>query len=438
MTSNAATGGTSQPILTHGRGVLEAWSMRWFGKLLLPVLVVALALGGAGYLRATRPMVEPEPVVEKVWNVRATAVRFADHQPVLELFGDVVATRERTLEAPVAGRVVFVATELVEGGRVEAGTVLVRLDPFTYEATLREREAERRELRANRAELELNQRALADLLEFSRQRLEIARREYLRYEQLEGRNVGTQAQLDAAQSRVASEATAVRQVEREIESLTSQLDRLDAQAERLEVALERARRDLDDTIIEAPADALVQDVQLAIGKEVRAFDPLATLIDEAGLEIRFALRDAEFGRLWEAGLIGRELEAVWRLGATEFPLRARVERIQSSIDASQAAVAVYARLTANPEKAPLRPGAFLHIRLPDRLQEDVAALPATALFAESTIYAIDEGRLVPHRVEVVDRGDGLVLVKGSLDEGRPVLTSRLAEIQPGLRVEIVE
>ena len=228
--------------------------MRWFGKLLLPVLVVALALGGAGYLRATRPMVEPEPVVEKVWNVRATEVSFADHQPVLELFGDVVAMRERTLEAPVAGRVVFVAPELVEGGRVEAGTVLVRLDPFTYEATLREREAERRELAANRAEIELTQRAQADLLDFSRQRLEIARREYLRYEQLEGRNVGTQAQLDAAQNRVAIEATAVRQVEREIESLASQLDRLDAQAERLEVALERARRDLDDTIIEAPAD----------------------------------------------------------------------------------------------------------------------------------------------------------------------------------------
>jgi len=145
--------------------------MWWFGKLLLPVVVVALALGGAGYLRATRPMVEPEPVVEKVWNVRATEVRFADHQPVLELFGELVAMRERTLEAPVAGRVIHVAPELVDGGRVAAGTVLVRLDPFVYEAVLRERETERLELAANRAEVELNQRAQADLLEFARQRL---------------------------------------------------------------------------------------------------------------------------------------------------------------------------------------------------------------------------------------------------------------------------
>ena len=412
--------------------------MRWFGKLLLPVVVVTLAVGGAGYLRATRPMVEPEPVVEKVWNVQATEVQFAEHQPVLELFGELVTSRERTLVAAVAGRVTYVAPELVDGGRVEAGAVLVRLDPFSYEATLREREAERRELEANRAEFELTQRAQADLLELGRQRLAIARREYTRYEQLEGRNVGTQAQLDAAQSRVATEATAVRQIEREIESLAVQLDRLGAQVERLDVALERARRDLDDTIVRAPADTLVQNVQVAIGKEVRAFDPLANLLDETGLEIRFALRDAEFGRLWEAGLIGRTLEASWRLGATAFPLRAEVARIESRIDASRAAVQVYARITANPENAPLRPGAFLHIRLPDQRQEDVAALPATALFAESTIYAIDAGRLVPHRVEVIDRGNGVVLVRGRLDEGWPILTSRLAEVQPGLKVEIVE
>ena len=412
--------------------------MRFLGKLMLPLLVLVLALGAAGYLRATRPMVEPEPVIEKVWDVRATALQFADHQPVLELFGDLVAMRERTLEAAVAGRVIEVAPELVDGGRVRAGDVLVRLDPFLFEARLREIDAEAAELRADRTELELTQRAQADLLDLGRQRLEIARRDLARYEQLEGRNVGTLAQLDASRSRVAVEATAVRQVEREVESLIAQLDRLDAQVARLAVSRERAERDLADTVIEAPADALVQDVTVALGKELRAFDPLARLIDLDGIEIRFALRDAEFGRLWEAGLIGRELTARWQLGEIAFPLRAEITRIQSRIDATKAAVEVYARITDNPLEAPLRPGAFLHLTLPDQLQQDVAALPAAAVFPDNTIYAIDDGRLVPHRVEVVDRSDAQVLVKADIPAGQVVLTSRLAEVQPGLRVEIVE
>lgn len=412
--------------------------MRFLGKLVLPFVVLVLALGAAGYLRATRPMVEPEPVIEKVWDVRATELEFADHQPMLELFGDLVSMRERTLEAAVAGRVVEVAPSLVDGGRVHAGDVLVRLDPFLFEARLREIEAEAAERRADRAELELTQRAQADLLELGRQRLEIARRDLARYEQLEGRNVGTLAQLDASRSRVAVEATAVRQVEREIESLVAQLDRLDAQVARLAVSRERAQRDLADTVIEAPADAFVQDVTVAVGKELRAFDPLARLIDLDGIEIRFALRDAEFGRLWEAGLVGRELTARWQLGEIAFPLRAEVTRIQSRIDATTAAVEVYARITDNPLEAPLRPGAFLHLSLPDQQQHDVAALPAAAVFPDSTIYAIDDGRLVPHRVEVVDRSDAQVLVKTAIAAGQAVLTSRLAEVQPGLRVEVVE
>jgi multidrug efflux pump subunit AcrA (membrane-fusion protein) len=150
------------------------------------------------------------------------------------------------------------------------------------------------------------------------------------------------------------------------------------------------------------------------------------------------VRDAEFGRLWAAGLIGRTLEATWRLGEVAFPLTAEVARIDSAIDASQAAVEVYARVTANPNNAPLRPGAFLHLRLPDLRHDDVAALPATAIFADNTIYAIADGRLVPHRVEVVDRSSNQVLIKSDIASGQPVLTSRLAEVEPGLRVEIVE
>lgn len=412
--------------------------MRLLGKLVLPILILALAIAGAGYLRATRPAVEPEPVVEKVWDVEAIELEYASHQPTLELFGDLVAMRERTLQAPIAGRVVEVAPELIEGGRVEAGTVLARLDPFAFEVRLRELMAEKAELEASRAELGIDQEAQRDLLELARERLAIAVREVERYQRLEGRNVGTQAQLDAAISRRVNEATLVRQGEREIDALGLRVAQLDARLDRQAALIERAERDLADTAIRAPATSLIADVEVAVGKELRAFDPIATLIDEAGIEIRFSLRDAEFGRLWQDGLIGRPLAATWRLGDAVFPLEGEVSRIESRIDAAQAAVDVFARITANPMNAPLRPGAFLHVEVPDQRHEDVAALPATALFAGGTVYAIDEGRLVPHRVEVVDRTGDSVLVKGGIEAGRPVLASRLTEIRPGLKVEVVE
>jgi hypothetical protein len=74
--------------------------------------------------------------------------------------------------------------------------------------------------------------------------------------------------------------------------------------------------------------------------------------------------------------------------------------------------------------------------LPDMVYEQVALLPASALFDGDTVYAVEDGRLVERRVALVaDRGRQ-VLVQGELAAGEPILTSRLAEVASGLKVEI--
>ena len=99
---------------------------------------------------------------------------------------------------------------------------------------------------------------------------------------------------------------------------------------------------------------------------------------------------------------------------------------------------MYAEITANPDGAPLRPGAFVEVLLPDRLHQQVVELPASALYRGDTVYAIAEGRLQPRAVELVADLGGRILVRGGLEAGEPIVTSRLAEIGPGLKVEVSE
>jgi membrane fusion protein, multidrug efflux system len=68
----------------------------------------------------------------------------------------------------------------------------------------------------------------------------------------------------------------------------------------------------------------------------------------------------------------------------------------------------------------------------------VIELPASALFHGDTVYAIENGRLLPRSVELVADLGAHILVRGELDAGEPVVTSRLAEIGPGLKVEVSE
>jgi multidrug efflux pump subunit AcrA (membrane-fusion protein) len=407
-------------------------------KILVPIALLAASLAGAGYLSSTRPAVRPSPAVERVWTVRAQPVRLADHRPDLQLYGDLVAGRDVILRPLVAGEVIEASLALVEGGRVAEGELVVRIDPFPYRIALRELAARRQEAAARRTELQSTLEAERTMLRLDEAQLELARRDLARRERLHGSAVGSEKALDDARMTVAQHEADLARRRQTIAVLEARLVQQDAVIERLGAAIERAERDLANAELHAPFAGLVTEVTAAVGKHLGEGDPVARLIDEARIEIRFTLADAEFGRLWQDGLIGRELDAQWRLGSTTFPIQGRVVRVESTIDPSSGGIEVYAEITANPDAAPLRPGAFVEVVLPDRLHQQVVELPASALFHGDTVYAIEDGRLLPRPVELVADLGAHILVRGKLDAGEPVVTSRLAEIGPGLKVEVSE
>jgi multidrug efflux system membrane fusion protein len=407
-------------------------------KILVPMALLAISLAGAGYLHSTKPAVRPAPAIERVWTVRAEPARFADHRPVLQLYGDLVAGREVMLRPLVAGEIVEASPKLVEGGAFAAAERIVAIDPFDYQAAHDELAAQQREARARRTELQRTLQSEWTMLRLDETQLELAQRDLTRREQLRGSQAASEKALDDARMTVAAHEAARAHRRQAILTLEAKLEQQDAVIRRLDVALRRAERDLANTELRAPFAGFVTEVSAALGKRVGVGDPIARLIDGDRLEIRFMLSDAEFGRLWQDGLIGRELEARWRLGDTSFPIEGRIARVEPTIDPASGGVEVYAEVTGNPENAPLRPGAFVTVLLPDRLHREVVELPASALFGGHTVYAIENGRLQPRPVELVADLGARILVRGELAAGEPIVTSRLAEIGPGLKVEAAE
>lgn len=405
-------------------------------KALLPIGLIAASLLVAGYLRATKPAVQPAPASERVWVVSAAPVALADSQPVLQLYGDIVAAREVTLRPFVGGEIVDASANLVPGGQLSAGETVVRIDPFEYRTARDELAAQLREAQARKKELQSTLQAEWTMLRLDETQLELAERDLRRYERLRGSQTASEKAFDDAKVAVAQREAARAARRQTIATLEAKLDQQDAAIDRLEVAIERAARDLSDTELLAPFAGFVTEVEAARGKWVNPGDPIARLIDQDSLEIRFTLSDTDFGRLWRDGLIGRPLEASWRLGGTTFPLQGEVTRVESTIDPASGGVEIFAAITGNPEAAPLRPGAFVEVMLPDQVYRQVALLPASALFHGDTVYAVEDGRLEARTVELVaDRGLQ-ILVQGELATGEPVLTSRLAEVAPGLKVQI--
>ena len=161
----------------------------------LALAILAGAGLGAYALWYTRPTVQPTPPVERVRTVAAVPAVRVDAQPEMRVFGDIVAGREVVLRSLVAGRVVEVGANFVEGGVVRAGALLIAIDPFDYRAAIAEYEARIAEARAKLTEIGALLTSAGELLEHDREQRELGRRDVARRDRLRGTAAGSEKAL---------------------------------------------------------------------------------------------------------------------------------------------------------------------------------------------------------------------------------------------------
>ena len=433
--------GEEPPFLTRtrapraGLGKRLLRIVRLLVMVVLPLLLLAGAFAGFAYLQATRPTVPVARQPEQPRFVDAVIAARADLRPTLTLFGEIVAGRSVDLRALVAGEVVSVSDQLVEGGRVVQGEELVRIDSFAFEGALVRANADLAETRARISELDARVRQEEAAIGRAREQLEITGREIDRLRTLTERGAAPERQLDDARLRLSQAEAALESRESQLAVFEAQRAQLDAAMARLEFGVAQARRNLDDTVLRAPFDALVSAPQAEEGKIVGSNDRIATLVATERLEARFALSDSQFARLAARGEIaGRDVTVTWRAGTEVIERSATVARVAPQVaDASFAAFA-----TIDIDDAALdvlRPGTFIEVAMADILYEDAVLLPPDALY-ENSVFLIVDSRL--QRVPVTVRAFAAegVIVDGEIPDGAAVLASRLGAAASGQLVEV--
>ena len=405
-------------------------------KIMLPVLVLIGAVGIAGMLQATKPELAPAPAEERSWLVSTVGTKIGTIRPEIVAFGEIVALRDAELRTPGVGKIIATSPAFVDGGRVRAGELLVAIDPFDYELTLGEANAALAEASAHLVELEAQIVVETSGLKRDDEQMALTERELGRRTKLKESGVGTDKSIDDVRMQW-SERDEARVGRREnLRAWRARADQTRATIERNELLVKRAERNLADTKIVAPFDGYLSETSGTIGKELNLGDRLGRLVDLSTLEARVHLSDAIYGRLIADGatLADQPVTVIWRAGSAETRFEARLARVDGRVDHKTGGVELYARLAPTTGDTPLRPGAFVELRLPDRAYDNAAQLPETALHDERTVYAVEDGRLVPRAVDLLARIGNDVVVRGALKPGDVVVTSRFAEIGPGAKV----
>lgn len=410
-------------------------------KLLLPIVVLVVAILGARILVATGPKATPSIPAEKAWAVSAVTVQHQDVQPRIQAFGTVNAGRDVDLRTLVAGPIVKKSSSLKEGGKVKKGQALLTIDPFNYNVALRDRQAQLDEARARLDEVKARVSSSAVAKDQAEQQLELRRRDYRRAIELYQRGTVSQKYVDDRELAASAAEQSAEQARSEAIAQEARLVQQAASIDRLESAVAKANRDLEDTVLRAPFDAIVSNVTAELGKNVSPNERIATLQGVSGLEVKITLSDQQFGRLIsDDGVLvpGKSLiDVVWRIGDAELKSPAVFDRFGPRIASSRGGVEVIARIDDDPNSSLIRPGAFVEVSLPDRRFHDVVRVPVDAVYENRMVFIVDEEqRLVARTVRIVGAAGQDLLVQGDLKDGEVLATTRLARVGTGVLVDV--
>jgi multidrug efflux system membrane fusion protein len=404
--------------------------IRLIAMVVLPLAALAAGVATFGYLRATKPAVVLEQAKERARPVETATARRGPAAPSLVLYGQIVAGRSVDLRALVAGEIVFVAPGLVEGGALDAGEAVLRIDPFAYEGAVVRADADLAETAARLAEIEAREAQERSALARTQEQLDIARRDNDRLRQLIETGAATQRAFDDSNLRLSLARAALETRQNQMAIYRAQAAQLQAVRARLAFALRQAERNLSDVTLKAPFPAIVSNVAAEVGKLVNVNDRVATLVASDALEVRFSLSASQYADLAADGgaLAGRRASVLWGGAVTGAassgdPLRREIRVTRVGPQATGGAHELYARFVA-PAPPALRPGSFVEVEMAGRTLPDVVSLPTTAV-QDGAAFLIENERLKRVAVETLAVSRDRVLVRGPIPDGADVVVTPL-------------
>lgn len=407
---------------------------------ILAFLVLFAAVKGMNQLIATKPEVSKRPVQEKSYSVETETAVLADNAPIISVYGEATAGRQVDLRALVGGEIVEVSPELKAGGLVSRGEELVSIDRFDYEGALTEAKANLAEDDAqqveNKGRVELER---ANVIR-AREQLEFAQKDLERAEGLLTRGSVTERTVDERKLLVSQRQQVLEQRLNTLALEQAKVIQQEAAIDRSKWGLRNAERQLTNTVLKAPFDAVVRSEAAQIGRLVSVNDVVASIYSSDELEVRFTLSDNQYGRLVaETGtVVDRPVEVLWYLGNQPLVYQGIVDRVGADVASTRGGVDVFAKVAHDADKTQLRPGAFVEVMVSDQSYKDSFRLPETALYERGRVYVIKDDRLEERTVEPLAFDDGFIIVRGGLEDGDTILSTRIPEAGEGLLVKSVD
>ncbi|ELR64679.1 Membrane fusion protein of RND family multidrug efflux pump [Photobacterium marinum] len=422
--------------------------------LIFPAILVGVAILMLAVNLRKAPAVNPG--LNKARPVDVISLQQLPLAPEVTGFGRVRPKVEWQAIAEVSGKVIYRHPDLEKGRVLDAGTVLLKIDPLDYELRLAQAEADVSSSQAQLAKLTQEEANLKTTLKIEKNRLQISQKELARKKELRRKGLTSQSAVDLEQQNTLASKKVVQDIENQLIVLPNERKVTQAQLEVNQSRVAEARRSLDKTIITLPFDARISSVDIEQNQVVNTQQSMVIAhgIDTVEIDAQIALHDmqvlASSLTRYTAHADGRpradqlDLTAMIQLSSGSFTQQwpAKVARISDTVNANQATVGVILEVSQDysqlsPESAPpLVNGMFVEARLTGQSNAHWV-IPERALHGNKIYLVKDDNTLDIQQITVLFRHNGKVAIRGELSASQQLITNDLLPAVAGMALRVV-
>lgn len=399
-------------------------------RLFIPLLILAAAVAVFMYMKSTKPQQKQVEIKEKVWMVETHAANFESLAPVQTLYGQVESHSMVYAAAPVNGVVATVSVK--EGQEVVKGAPLVALTKADLEIPLAQAKADLADAKAQLTLQRLTNKANQQRLEHETDVLKLKKTAVKRAQELMKKNLASQSSVDAANEALVRQEYVVVGAKLAVEQNQLKLSQSQARVAKSEAGLQQAQLNYERGQLVAPYDIRIAKVNVSEGSRVSAGNVMIEFYGLDTLELRAKLPVADSIRVQKALKHRQHMLAYYQTAHGEEELVLSRLAGQASTSGVDAFFAIPKHLSS------LRTGELMEVNLKGLTQDQVLAVPYSAIYGNNRLYIVEDERLKAKEVEligeVIRSGALWALVKADFAEGTKVNVTHLPNAATGLKV----
>ncbi|HIJ74412.1 MAG TPA: efflux RND transporter periplasmic adaptor subunit [Candidatus Hydrogenedentes bacterium] len=372
------------------------------GLILLAVIAAALGTSGAvsAYFLKNRPRPQRQRPPQAAPLVQAQAVYAGAHQVTLRANGTVIPAVEVTLQPQVTGRITSIHPHFLEGGLVQKGDALARIEPRDYDLAIVSHEAQ---LETARYELKVEEG-----------QQDVAQREW--------ELLSMQEDASALDKELALRKPQFRQKQANLRAAQAQL--------------EKARLDLERTVITAPFNGVLRSADVDVGDLATPQTPVATIVGTDAYWVRVSIPVDDLKWVLLPDTPDATSSAVRVYSNSGAVRTGRVLSLLSDLEPEGRLARLLVEvkdpldLEENTPRPPLLLGEYVRVEIVGRMIDDVFVVPRQALRDGDELWlAARDDTLNIAQTDIVWSDIDYVLLRGLTDGTRIILSDLAAPVE---------